>query len=599
MPKSTEQANWLKNNITEVTTDGINLEQNNPRYYRTWSQKKFPWLYQLFGIDLKEPQHHSSSKHLILRHLERFLSFRTSHPKLAFILQYIIPIILLSAIPFAWLALPNLISIGASTLFAAQITTTIIAAFSSILISTSQWIGNHVFGNSVAPFDNIYKADNHDVSSNKVEDETKKTYEYGDAKGVLTIKKGYMPKLSITSKNHHDAGYVEGYMQGQQIKIALKNLNYLYNKARTLIGAPKNDADLYQYLQDIQETIPPKYIEEMKAKVQGYNKWREENELPKNGDLEYYKYLLLQLLPDVHHYNPFKTVKNNNGPDAKLNPAIKIGTPVNADVNPSPGCTTIAFEVKGYTCYVRILDWPGYDVAGKSFIEVERDIDGYKKTTDASLCLLSGCVTTVNEDQVLTQINVSRVEKVGPQGMPGAFMIRYLAENSASVAEMKKLLENGDQYIKKGPLSGMHISATDGQDTISFHAYQGTNRGHVLETMGTRPMVVPNFGFNHQTQTLVDHHDSSARLENINHFFKHNPPKDVINDDMNMDEHLPALREYMSQIMKLDLVNNFESVYAGLYIYKDNQLVDSHAATNNLYAGSRDVDELYKLTAAM
>ena len=103
MPHSSADKDWLKDNVIEVSTDKLNPEQDNSRYYRTWLQNKFQRLYLLFSIDLREPQHHYESRHLILRHFERFLSLRTSHPKVAFFLQYIFPLVLLTSIPFSWM----------------------------------------------------------------------------------------------------------------------------------------------------------------------------------------------------------------------------------------------------------------------------------------------------------------------------------------------------------------------------------------------------------------------------------------------------------------------------------------------------------------
>ena len=47
----------------------------------------------------------------------------------------------------------------------------------------------------------------------------------------------------------------------------------------------------------------------------------------------------------------------------------------------------------------------------------------------------------------------------------------------------------------------------------------------------------------------------------------------------------------MHQIIQLDLVDNFESVYSAMYIYRGNQLVDARASTNNAFAGSRPIEE--------
>ena len=597
------------NSIREISTDLSNPEHKNRRYFRSWWQKNRSWL---FGADLDEPQQHSESKHFIWRLFDSTLKLKRNFPKTARFFQYFVPLVLLASIPFSWMVLPSIIAISASALLAVQIAITVTSILSLVISSLNQWVITNIFGEHVAPFDSFYQNSSEELAAlleeRAVDDglsleilnaeQQSISLKRGSATATLVTKDGYMPKLSIKAANHADAGYLEGYMQGKQMDIALKQLNYLYSKIRAVIGAPSDDADLKKYLTEIEKTLPHYYIDEMKAKVAGYNQWRDDNGLATTGHLEYYKYLLLQLLPDSHHYNPFKVEKDKLSISESLNTALKSGKGVGSGVDLVPGCTTIAFKIGDYTCYVRVLDWPGYNIAGKSFIEVERAIDGYKKVTDTSLCLISGCVTAVNENDVLTQINVSRVKKVGPKGMPGAFFIRYLAEHAESIQAMKDLLKTGDEFIKQGPLSGMHVSATDGTATVSLHTEQDIDGGHILECLGDRPLVVPNFGYNPETGELVDHHDSCARLENINYFFKHNPKERVLQGKNTESECLAALREYMSLIMKLNLVNNCESVFSGMYIYSKGKLVDSRAAVDNTFSGSRDIDGMYKLSAA-
>lgn len=590
--------------IREESTDLSNPEQHNPRYYRTWWQKKFA---QILGQNLDEPQQHKRSKHFIWRFFSALLLLKRDYPKTAIFLKYFLPMLCLSIIPFVWFVLPSFVMLSASSLLALQIVASLFSVVSSTVIGISHWMAVNVFGEPVKAFDHLYqnaitelselvaqRSDDGLDERPEIEsrDDNSITMKYQSATGQLIVREGYLPKLILQASSHADAGYLEGYMQGSQMEMALTQLNNLYDKIKTAIGAPEHDADLDCYLRDIEQTLPAHFIEEMKAKVQGYNQWRQDSGRPERDNLSYYKYLLLQLLPDAHHYNPFNTA-NLDDKEPLPHPAGSLG-----DMLPSPGCTTIAFKLGEYSCYVRVLDWPGYNVAGKSFIEVERAIDGYKKITDSSLSLLSGCVTVLNEHDLLTQINVSRVKKVGPKGMPGAFFIRYLAENAASVGELRALLNDGDEYIKRGPLSGMHVSATDGLETVSLHTEQDPDEGHVLEVMGERPLVVPNFGFDPVNGTLVDHHDSCARLENINYFFKHHPKEEILFGKETEQERLAALREYMSMIMKLNLVNNCESVFVGMYIYANGHLVDARVSTDNHFAGSRAPEEMYQLSIA-
>jgi hypothetical protein len=363
-------------------------------------------------------------------------------------------------------------------------------------------------------------------------------------------------------------------------------LDNIYRKIKLFIGAPSDDKDLEPFLTEIEKQIPEKYLQEMRGKVDGYNKWREQQGRPASENLEYYKYLLLQLLPDAHHYNPFNPKQNT----AQI--SSSSASPVAAF-----GCTSIAFQKDDYTCYMRVLDWPGYGIAGKSFIEIERRIEGTKPTTDMSLCLLSGAITSLNSNEVLTQINVSRVNKVHAQGMPGVFAIRHLSENCESVEQMQAQLEDTQNgLLGQGPLSGMHISSTDGKNTLSYHAYQGYNGEHLIETLGQRPMVVANFGFDPEKKEFISHCNSSERLENINQLFNTQEANLQLTQDQ--DSNISLLKNFMHEIIKLPLVDNFESVYSAMYIYHQEKLVSALASTNNAFAGRTKLEDYSHLSGA-
>jgi hypothetical protein len=143
-----------KSNIKETTTDITNPEQNNPRYYRSWWQKKFAsW----FKINLAEPRYHTHSKHFMWRHFERLQKFKKSYPKTGAFLQYLIPLLLLATIPFAWMVLPSLLIFNASLLLAIQIIVSAVASISTVLLVINKWVGDNVFGKPVKAFDHLYK----------------------------------------------------------------------------------------------------------------------------------------------------------------------------------------------------------------------------------------------------------------------------------------------------------------------------------------------------------------------------------------------------------------------------------------------------------
>ena len=128
-------------------------------------------------------------------------------------------------------------------------------------------------------------------------------FQYSSAHGEMVIEHNCMPRLKITSGNHYDAGYVEGYMLGDSIRDNLASTNFLY-KTMWLMGAPWLKSNITRYLNQALKTIPDKYRTEMSGKIAGYNQWLHDNHIY-DEDMDLHYYLLLQLLPDIRNYNPF------------------------------------------------------------------------------------------------------------------------------------------------------------------------------------------------------------------------------------------------------------------------------------------------------
>lgn len=571
------------------------------------------------------PKHHAKNSFgsglmLVGELLQRF---KKNHPNISKALYNYSPtfLFLLAVLTFIASAVVVGLFFYSFGLPAIIIASSLIAASALFLISAGiasviRWLTNDVFG---SPLDNhsdsIYKNAPqkltklmehndtlHPVKKLSTQNPNEISCKYRTATATLSVPGGNkLPKLILSADNHEDAGYLEGYMQGEQIFRTLKQMDKVFGKIESVVqvkqffGLAKSDQDVNDYIDEMCKNNMPVYmVNEMKAKVDGYNRWVKDNKLPKEEEIDFYKYFKLQLLPDIHNFNIYAKPDQT----APLAGAEVVST----------GCTSIAYQVGNYTCYIRILDWASHDIAGKACIEIERNIQDYPKTQDVAISILSGGVSMVTTNnlgqQMLTQINVAPVDedKKNPKGMPGAFAIRYMAEHCNSVDEMKtKMLAGNDTHFNTGPLSGMHISATDGKDTLSFHAYQGGNKAtHLLEIMkqkngdASRPMVVANFG--HKDGKPYDFHDSTRRLENVNRFFSDNPV-DSLNLELNKHEdNIQKLQKHMAGIMQLDLVNNFESVFAGMYIFYDGKIIAAKAAIDNNYAGSRPLDKMMELS---
>jgi len=417
-------------------------------------------------------------------------------------------------------------------------------------------------------------------------------YAYKTGEADITYAPNGMAKLSIKADTAFDAGYVEGYILARNIKDNLEKSNFLYPAMRLFLGAPGNDEDLNKKLKKIWQTIPVAYLEEMQGKVQGYNDWLAEHNDKKNR-LSLDRYLVLQLLPDLKNYNPFT--------------ADKSSCEMFSDWDlVAYGCTTIALRLGDYTSIVRVLDWPAHNVAGKSFLQIERQIGNVPKTIDIGLPLLSGAATVLNEKGLLIEINISPGGAVKePGGMPSFFFNRYCAEHASNVKDIEYIIKD------KQPAGAYHLTATDGCDTQSFHFYQDKqNPGrHVIESLEMdkqepQLMVVANnaVAFKNNKPVDINYCDSNQRKSNIHQFFKHHNKQGIIPSCMHNQkdgelskENIRDLKELLVQAARLPLVNNCESVLCAMYIYHGRKLIDATVATDNMYAQNQEPSAFRRL----
>lgn len=435
-----------------------------------------------------------------------------------------------------------------------------------------------------------------------------------NATGKMLVEEGQMPRLVVRAQSHYAAGYVEGKMLGPQIAEALSHTDFLYDVVSSGIhipdswndlydlfnhakryasGGPKDHQRLSEKLADVKRTIPDEYLNEMRGKIDGYDQWcREAGINAPKLTLDYY--ILLQILPDFLNYKPF----------AK-------GPAVEGDISglvAGMACTTIAMRLGDYTGVARVLDWPSHGFAGRSIFQLDKQIEGFKRTVDISTPIVSGGLTVLNEDGLLVEINVSHGDidftaDKKPVGMPAIFTVRHVAEQASGVNEIQSLIDKDAK-----PLGPFHLTASDGRHAKSFHFYQsrearGEHSNDVLSEQRDQPqfMFVTNHGvqFDGEDSKSVNHRDSDQRKANLNAFFSHPPvaaklemmcEKQQSHGELAAGD-LEELQEILIAATRLPLVRNAQSVLCALYIYKDNQLQVAKAASNNMYAQDRELSE--------
>lgn len=455
----------------------------------------------------------------------------------------------------------------------AEVAGTVAGAVGLTLSTVNFFAQHHVFGLPIDQKEQVYR----DCDFN-----------YQSAHASIRVEKGALPVLKIRADHSYDAGFAEGYILGEALRASIKNSRIMHLLIQLNFGAPSHPNDLADHLAHVKQIIPAYYLDEMRGKVNGYNRWLMEH-YPNEQTLSFEHYLLLHLLPDLRNYNPFPKS------------AMKVDT---RELSPEFGCTTVAMRLGDYTAFIRILDWPSCNV-GKYFMQFDRQIADHQRTMDIGVPILSGALTVLNEHGLLIEMNVAHgnaVEK--PEGMPAVIFNRYCAENAASVRELNALLD------AKKPLGAYHLTATDGVDTMSWHFYQhqqvpGEHETEMLAADKTQPeiMVVANHGLQHinSVPTKINHRDSDERKTNIHHFFRQPHVQRQLQQlidqqkDGVSDENIRALQETCLQIARLALVNNCESVLCALFIYHHDQLQSAIAATDNLYAQRQELGDFKRL----
>ncbi len=543
----------------------------------------------MIGMDYHFPVVRRSNR-FHLNFLDAIVKFERNHPRLAKLLFSCLLGICMLGIPFVWIAPVTILAIPIAVSILATIGFTLLA-FGAITVRVLQ----HLFGGDMAAHDNPYLAETPpivatdentallaaDPSNNT--DITHRDSPSGHAKFVNHP--GHLPKIEIIADTPHDAGFIEGYALAPYMAKCFYALNKYTRLILPLIGAPRTDAALDAALQPIFKALPNYLQEEIQAKIAGYQAWRAENpNANPSPNITLGQYLLIQMLPDFHQYNPFKS-------------AIADTLPNHGNLLPDMGCTSAIIQVDNMFGYMRALDWPSYGLA-QYFIETERTIAG-EKFTDISAPLLSGLLTAVkqteNGSQLFLQLNVSRNhEKTTVVGnrLPAILLNRKLLHEANTADEVRAMMSNAGS---PQALSNYHVNVCDGISAYSIHVGQGSN-GQLHEVESPKPLgsssylTVANHGFRGQDRE-IDHHDSTARCSNIEQFlfYKQNESQgNLIARHNDARSNQNEMIDTLLQIARLPMVNNFHTAVVALLVFHNGQLVDSTVATNNNFAAERE-----------
>lgn len=389
-----------------------------------------------------------------------------------------------------------------------------------------------------------------------------------DAKAELVVNPGYMPILKISANDHYNAGHIEGTILAPTMHAALRSLITVYNHGRILLRSPQShdEKGLRKYLEPVLATIPKDYQDEMRGKVDAYNAWLKLHH-PKEKPLAYEFYVLLQIQPDMHNYNPF-----------------------------AAACTAIAFRLGDYVVFTRILDWPSFGIADL-YLQVERSIKGKKKITDIGFPVVTGLLTAVNEDSLLVEVNVAFGEKIKhPKGLPVLFLNRHCAEHASSVMGIHDILKHHQ------PLSPYHLTATDGISTHSFHFYQSKEKrgDHVIEKLEESKITpasiaVANPSVYVKKDKVLPHNYKSSEERQKNAIWFLSKQKMPHVTDQKDAATINELKKIAMGVARLALINNCSTTLCAIYVYYKGKLVDASAVTGNRFAAEAPASQYKSL----
>ncbi len=513
---------------------------------------------------------HSQPASYIIRYFENLMDLTHQHPTLMSGIVNVVGIssLVLATSPIIAAALGYDAPVGAGA--------AVIAGAASVLAYGTRFAQHKIFGFPVDPTEQVYKEGK---------------FSYKSATAEIILNEGRLPLLKIIADDSYDAGYAEGRILAEAMRVNLEKTNFLYTLMRVGMNAPKHNHHLKDYLASILKVIPENYQREMQGKVDAYNDWLTDTD-PRAEILSFERYLLLQLMPDLRNYNPF--------PERRWSESMP-------NLIPKPACTSIAMRLGHYTFFTRVLDWPSHGVAGKYFMQIDRKISNTKRHIDTGFPLISGVLTDVNEDGLFLEMNVAHGDKVvTPDGIPAILYNRFIAEHASSVADIASLNE-----VQK-PVGAYHLTASDGKETQSFHFYQNAevqndHEVDVLPTDETAPhlLVVANHGlqFKDSKPTQINHRDSDERKRNIISFFSQPALREKLDLAISMQQggvklsvdDVNELRQIFLQAARLALVSNCESVLCEILVFCGDQIQSATAATDNLYAQRKELSEFKEL----
>ncbi len=389
--------------------------------------------------------------------------------------------------------------------------------------------------------------------------------------------RGDVPVYSVQAQDNFGCGYIQGLQLAPKICVCVEKMKGLYSFARRATRLPVWPGDDALFV-PIRKVMQETHLTEIDGLVAGYNQWavaQGKETLTAN------EILLFHLLPELHHFNPFRMQDAGDEPVAETVQEL-VGL----------GCTTAVSRASdGTVIFGRNLDWLSHNFAGELSLLVRRTVGSNPTLLEFTLPLCLGVVTGMT-DKLSISMNISPGKTRSYRGMPAVFVNRLFLEKCSSVQDVLDLSNARIQAL--GPY---HMTVADARTGGCLHWYQDVGTGltsHLYEGLDpvvlgdrirrvgrttTDRIVVANRGFKVEGEkiTPLNYHDSDQRRENVAGLIDH------------ARSHGGVDLTTMMKAMKAPLVNNCETVQHALMVPAKKTM---HVAFDNLYAGDREMQEV-------
>jgi hypothetical protein len=316
---------------------------------------------------------------------------------------------------------------------------------------------------------------------------------------------GNIPILELQSDNSQAAGFTHGYLMGQYLHRLLQRFDIVKEFAASHFIDP---IKVPQTLKEIQATLLPEHLNELKALVAGAQKWADENSTIPTKKITLEDVLAFHLIPDSLHFNATRTERH------------LAHLPALAEENQDAilGCTVVVdFDQEEGITFGRNMDWPSFGVFGAYSLIINRKYGKEKlSTVEIGFPGLIGTLTGMNRQGMVLAMNVCSGSTQEIKGMPAVFFNRHCLESCQTIDEV------GLKVHQAPPLGSYHLSVADSSSAKAFHIYQGTSENpHVMRQLEkAKPLVVTNCNYDLEGGENGNIHCSQERHQIIKRLFK-------------------------------------------------------------------------------